>query len=57
MSLIMIPVGIALFAFAVALSHLTGSPLCGGFKALGAALFLLAVTAELGRFLARRRST
>jgi hypothetical protein len=57
MSLIMIPVGIALFAFAVALSHLTGSPLCGGFKALGAALFFLAVTAELGRFLARRRST
>ena len=60
MSLIMIPAGIALFACAAALSatgHLTGSPVCGALKALGATLFLLAVTAELGRFLARRRST
>jgi hypothetical protein len=30
---------------------------CGALKALGATLFLLAVTAELGRFLAGRRST
>lgn len=60
MSLIMIPAGIALFASAAALSatgHLTGSPVCGALKALGAILFLLAVTAELGRFLAGRRST
>lgn len=57
MSLIMIPAGIALLASAVALSRLTGNPLCGGLKALGAALFFPAVTAELGRFLARHRST
>ena len=60
MSVIMIPAGIALFACAAALSatgRLTGSPVCGALKALGATLFLLAVTAELGRFLARRRST
>jgi hypothetical protein len=59
MSAIMIPAGIALFAFAAALSatgHLTGNPVCGGLKALGATLFLLAVTAELGRFIDRRRT-
>lgn len=60
MSLIMIPAGIALFASAAALSatgHLAQNPLGPGLKALGAVLFLLAVTAELGRFLARRRGT
>jgi hypothetical protein len=60
MSLVMIPAGIALFAFAAALSasgHLTGSPVCGALKALGAMLFALAVTAELGRFIDRHRRT
>jgi hypothetical protein len=59
MSLIMIPAGIALFACAAVLSatgHLGQNPLGMGLKALGAALFLLAVTAELGRFLARHRT-
>lgn len=59
MSLIMIPAGIALFAAAAALSatgHLGQNPLGMGLKALGVVLFLLAVTAELGRFLDRRRT-
>lgn len=59
MSLIMIPVGLALFAFAAALSvtgHLGQNPLGMALKTLGATLFLLAVTAELGRFLARHRT-
>jgi hypothetical protein len=60
MSVIMIPTGIALFAFAAVLSatgRLGQNPLGMGLKALGVALFIPAVTAELGRFLARRRST
>lgn len=59
MSLIMIPVGLALFAFAAALSatgRLGQNPLGMALKTLGATLFLLAVTAELGRFLARHRT-
>lgn len=59
MSLIMIPAGIALFASAAALpatGHLGQNPLGIGLKALGVALFLPAVTAELGRFLDRRRT-
>ncbi len=60
MSVIMIPAGLALFACAAALSatgHLGQNPLSMGLKALGVALFLPAVTAELGRFLARYRSS
>jgi hypothetical protein len=59
MSLVMIPVGLALFAFGITLSaggHPGGDSVGGGLKAVGAFLFSAAVIAELGRFIRRRRT-
>jgi hypothetical protein len=59
MSLVMMPAGVALFAFAVgfsALSDLGDSPLGGALRYLGATLFILGAAAELGRLLQRRRT-
>jgi hypothetical protein len=59
MSLVMIPAGIALFAFGVtvsAMGRMSGDSVGGALKGLGAAMFLLAVMAELGRFIQRRRT-
>ena len=60
MSLVMIPAGIALFAFGVALSatgYLGEDLVSGALKGLGAILFALAAMAELGRFIQGRRSS
>jgi hypothetical protein len=57
MSLVMIPAGIALFALGVALSaagHPGADSVGGGLKAVGAMLFVVALLAEFGRFIARR---
>jgi hypothetical protein len=59
-AMIMIPAGIILFASGVALSalgHLGGSLVPGALRAPGALLFILGATAELARFIQRRRST
>ena len=57
MSLVMIPAGIVFFALGVALSaagHPGADSVGGELEAIGAMLFVVAVSAELGRFIARR---
>jgi hypothetical protein len=57
MSLVMIPAGLVFFALGVALSaagHPSADSVGGGLKAVGAMLFVVALLAEFGRFIARR---